>query len=560
MPAAISLYHERVDDVPLLIGLMQRLHLPEIADRHLGQHGHHQGLSPGTLLMVWLAYLLTAGDHRKAAVQAWAQRYPVLLEALLGQPLRPTEFTDDRLALLLRRLSQPSVWHALEAELWQHTVAVYALPQTAVRLDATSTYGYHTVTPDGLLQVGRSKDHRPDLPQLLVMAAAAEPAGHCLGVDVHPGHRSDAVCYLPLIERVRPLLGQAGVLWVGDCKMAALAIRAALVAHQDYYLIPLPRGGDAGQSVENWVEQVLASPEPWELLWDGATLLGGGRELTRELTVVLETPAGPQAITWTERVQVFRSLALLRQQSERLDAQLMRAERALWTLTPGKSGKRLYREAAALQAAVEEIVTRYRVAGLLRVQWEERTPAKAQPRRFVITTVQQDADALAAQRLRLGWRVQVTNAPAARLSFPAAVVQYRGGWCLERAFHLLKDQPLGIRPLYVRRDDQVRGLTHLLTLGLRLLTLIEVQVRQQVRDTGELWTGLYVGQPQRATTQPTAPQLLDAIARAEITLTRVTLGQERHWHLTSLPELLQRTLLCLGLSPALYQRLLENST
>src|SRR5213593_3192552 len=157
MCEALSLYHERIDDVPLLIGLMQRLHLPEIADRHLGQHGHHQGLSPGTLLMVWLAYLLAYGDHRKAAVQEWAARYPVLLERLLGVELRPTEFTDDRLALLLRRLSHRPAWHALEADLWQKTVSVYALPQTAVRLDATSTYGYHTVSPGGLLQLGRSK-------------------------------------------------------------------------------------------------------------------------------------------------------------------------------------------------------------------------------------------------------------------------------------------------------------------------------------------------------------------------------------------------------------------
>ena len=97
-------------------------------------------------------------------------------------------------------------------------------------------------------------------------------------------------------------------------------------------------------------------------------------------------------------------------------------------------------------------------------------------------------------------------------------------------------------------------------LGLRLLTLIEVQVRQSVPQTGELWTGLYEGQPQRATARPTAPQLLGAIARAQITLTRVDVAGRRHWHLTPLPPLLERTLACLSLSPSLYQRLIENST
>ncbi len=44
---------------------------------------------------------------------------------------------------------------------------------------------------------------------------------------------------------------------------------------------------------------------------------------------------------------------------------------------------------------------------------------------------------------------------------------------MENTFHLLKDRPLGISPLYVRNDDQITGLTRLLTLALRILTLIQ---------------------------------------------------------------------------------------
>jgi transposase len=562
MGTPLSLYHERVDDVPLLIGVMQRLGLPEVADRHLGQHGHHQGLSPGTLLMVWLAYLIASGDHRKAAVREWAQRYPVLLERLLGVALRPTEFTDDRLALLLGRLSNEEAWHGLEADLWQETLAVVRLPVATIRLDATTTYGYHTISPGGLMQLGRSKDHRPDLPQLLVMAAAAEPAGHLLGVDVHPGQRADDVCYLPLIARVHRMLGERGLLYVGDCKMAALGIRAAVVAQGDDYLMPLPRSGTTGQEIDAWIEEMLASPEPWHLIWDEKELLGAGREFSRDLTAA-SAGAHPPEVRWRERVHVFRSLYLLRQQSEHLEQQLRRAATALQALTPPfRPGKRLYREEAPLREAVEQILARYGVAGLLRVSWEEARPVGATQLvpRWVITAVERDAAAIEERRWRLGWRVQVTCAPPTRLSLPAAALTYREGWCLERGFHLFKDKPLGIRPLFVRRDDQIRGLTHLVTLGLRLLTLLEVQVRADVRRTGELWTGLYVGQPQRATAQPTAPQLLGAIARAEITLTRVEWGGAAHWHLTPLPLLLERTLACLGLTASVYQRLIENST
>jgi transposase len=105
----LILTHERVDDIPLLIGLMQHLRLPELLDAHLGNHGHHQGLRNGWLGTVWLAFVLSEGDHRKSSVQAWVQRHQQTLERLLNQGIRPTDFTDDRLGNLLRRMSIPTI-------------------------------------------------------------------------------------------------------------------------------------------------------------------------------------------------------------------------------------------------------------------------------------------------------------------------------------------------------------------------------------------------------------------------------------------------------------------
>jgi hypothetical protein len=43
MAEKLTITHERVDDIPLLIGLTPKLHLPKLLDRHLGNHGNHQG-------------------------------------------------------------------------------------------------------------------------------------------------------------------------------------------------------------------------------------------------------------------------------------------------------------------------------------------------------------------------------------------------------------------------------------------------------------------------------------------------------------------------------------
>src|SRR5262249_13039340 len=129
------------------------------------------------------------------------------MEPLIGQSLRPVEFSDDRLTLVLKRLSDLTVWHAWEADLWRTPCDVYAVPPVQrVRLDAITSHGYHAVDDEGLMQLGHSKDHRPDLPQFKLMAAAAEPGGLFLAGDVHPGHAADDPLYLPLYHRVRTLL------------------------------------------------------------------------------------------------------------------------------------------------------------------------------------------------------------------------------------------------------------------------------------------------------------------------------------------------------------------
>jgi transposase len=160
----------------------------------------------------------------------------------------------------------------------------------------------------------------------------------------------------------------------------------------------------------------------------------------------------------------------------------------------------------------------------------------------------------------MGWRVQVTNVPEERLSLVESVAADRGGWVLERDFHLLKDRPLGISPLHVRRDDQVVGLAHLLTLALRVLTLFEVLVRRGQGRREEKLPGLYPGQSGRTTDRPTALRVLGAIARAGMTLTRVEMGDDCRWHLTPLPDVLRRVLAYLGLSEAVHTRLVINST
>src|SRR5271156_6673877 len=122
----LVLQHERIDDIPLLFGMQQRLKIAEVLDRHMPRHHLHQGLSNGQLAVGWIAYILSQADHRKSAVQDWANGLAHTLASLYGCLLRPHEFSDDRLGILLSNLAAAD-WDAIETSLFHSCFEVYQL-------------------------------------------------------------------------------------------------------------------------------------------------------------------------------------------------------------------------------------------------------------------------------------------------------------------------------------------------------------------------------------------------------------------------------------------------
>jgi hypothetical protein len=104
MKEAESITTERVDDIPLLLAHMQRMGLAALLDRHFPTHGNWQGLSLGGVTMVWLAHVLSEGDHRMNHVQTWAEHRQETVRSCLGEPVAGRDLNDDRLAEVLHAL------------------------------------------------------------------------------------------------------------------------------------------------------------------------------------------------------------------------------------------------------------------------------------------------------------------------------------------------------------------------------------------------------------------------------------------------------------------------
>src|SRR6266851_8851590 len=253
MKEELSLTTERIDDFVVLLRLMQQMELPGILDRHLPRHWLQQGLSWGWTASIWLAHIVSQGDHRKLTVRDWVRQAHSTLEQVTRLDIRETDFTDDRLTIVLRHLSEAARWQAIEQNLGEHLVRVYALEEQPIRVDATTVSGYRNGGEDSLWQFGHSKDD-PALRQIKAMMATLDPLGLPLALEVVSGEQADDPLYIPAIDRVLACLVQTGLLFVGDCKMSALATRAHLQACGQYYVTPLALVGETAEVMPTWIE------------------------------------------------------------------------------------------------------------------------------------------------------------------------------------------------------------------------------------------------------------------------------------------------------------------
>jgi transposase len=519
-----TLQIERIDDLPLLLAHLQRMQVAPLLDQHFPTHGNWAGaLTFGDVATVWLAFIVSTGDHRLNQLQDWAAQHLEMLATCLGKPVRPQDFHDDRLADMLDALQEATPWAACEQNLNARLVRVYDLPTQTVRIDTTtaSTYARPDAAGDGLFQFGHSKDHRPDLAQIKVPIAALDPLGMPLVSTVVAGNAADDPLYVPTIAQVQKSLDGSGRLFVGDCKMAAFETRGFVAGTQDYYLCPLSAVQLPSSELEALLQPVWAANQALTVVHRPASEEAGplqdvaqGFEFPVPQTATLQG----QEVSWTERWMVVCSTAHAQRQAAALDRRLQRAMAELHRLNERKQGKKRL-TGRALRSKAEQIVARHGVAGLVEVavkttqtevprrRYKERAAeVRVVPESRVVARL--DEIAVAAEKRRYGWRVYVTNHPTLTLS--EAVLGYRGQYGIEHGFARLKGKSLGLSPFYLQTPGRVEGLVHLLSIGLRVLTLVEYVVRRNLATRGEKLRGVYAGQPGRGTSRPSAELLLAA--------------------------------------------------
>jgi transposase len=558
---------EAVADLPVIWATLQRLDFVGCCDRLFPPPQSWKGpLTVGEVLAVWMLFVLSQQDHCLNHLEPWIANHCHTLSALLGKPVTPKAGHDDRLADLLIRLSFSSSWETLERDLNRHTIRVYSLPTDIVRIDTTTANSYGQVLSEkGFLQFGHSKDD-PTRPQIKIATAILDPLGMPLVTTIVPGNTADDPLYIPAIAAVQESLEGHGRTFVGDCKMAALETRAFVAATDDSYLCPLSEKQLDREQRRALLQRVWDGRQALQAVWRPGPD-GEDEELVAEgflVAVTLTEEVDNRTVTWTEHRWVVRSVAYAAAQQAALERRLAKAVAALQELPVPRQGKKRL-SAEELQLVAAAIVAETGVTGLLTFSLRPETTTrrvrgyKGQPARlarettWVVETHRQE-EAIATCVREMGWQVYATN--NTKVSLPQVVWAYRGQYRIEDDWSRLKGQPLGLTPMYLQEEIRIQGLVHLLSLCLRVLTLLEWEVRERLRKEETQLEGIYAGQPGRKTNRPSAELLLRAMQNISVSVVKV--AGVIHVLLTPLTAVQRRLLERWGLPADLYENVAQN--
>jgi len=558
-----------VGALPIINNIIERMRLPEILQDCLPADNSRTQVPTYRALLVLVRNILMAREPIYGVGQ-WSASYgPDLLDL---EPHEVEHLNDDRVGRSL-----DSLFEALDNDLIV-TVVRRVIEEFDVNLDelhndstTVSFYGaYWHAEEEGwkhgrrtlAITFGHSKDHRPDLKQLLYILTVTEDGGVPIYFTSANGNTTDDTTHRRTWDLLRQLVGRADFLYVADCKLATSDNMNYIARQQGRFITVLPRSRKEDQQFR---DRLLKNPDSirWEQLYT----------VTKEITVkgkVLREPVDQLSVSSEEvisregyRVLWYHSTRKVQLDSQRRAGQLRRAVQELTELRDRLHGpKTRFRERSKVEVAVQEIQKQHDVEALLDVDiFEEDKPfyrqvGKGRPSKNTKYVKE------VKKRFDISWSVDpVRLAEAESLDgiFPLItnvkdmaadeVLQaYKRQPIIEKRFSQLKTD-FAVAPAYLKTVTRIQALLAVYFFVLIVQTLLERELRQAMQRAEVASLPLY---PEgRACRRPTTRKILDAfdvVQRHELTFA----GHEPERMVTQLSPLQREILALLEISDTHY--------
>jgi transposase len=551
-----------IGTLPLINHFFERLRLEKLLAQYLPPDDPRTEIPTARALLVLVRNVLVS---RKPiyGIAEWAARYaPDTLDLFCDQI---DLLHDDRLGRCLGRLFRIAGPDLLLA-VTRQAISRFDLRLDELHNDSTtvSFFGaYGGAAREGLqfgqptlaITWGYSKDHRPDLKQLLYTLTVTDDGGVPVYFTAASGNVVDDTTHRQTWDLLCQLVGRPDFLYVADCKLASGKNLRYLATHGGRFVTILPR---TMKDDKEFRAELRQSPQSvtWEHLLDVTDEDG---QLQDQLFTLREERVSGEGF----RLLWYRSLAKVQRDQV---ARAERVQRALADLTDLQTRLRgprtRFRKREKVEQAVEKIQKKHHLGPWLVIeilQSEDETFRQAKPGRPGRNTkfVRQSRP-----RFDLTWRLDPEALVIAERDdgvFPLltndrdmtvleVLRAYRRQPKIEKRFSQFKTD-FAVAPVFLKDVTRIQGLMAVYFLVLLVQTLIERELRQAMVKAGQRTLPLY---PEgRPCARPTARRIFDAfetVQRHHVTLPDGT----QQFLVTELTPLQRNVLELLGLDPNTY--------
>ena len=565
----LQLRSYEVGGLPLVNRLLERMRLREILSEHLPADDPRTELSTVSGLLVLVRNVLLSRQP-VYGVAEWAARFaPDLFD------LWPEEVAllhDDRLGRALDRLFD-SVGPELILAVVRQVVQEFAVSLDELHNDSTSVsfYGAYEEAQTESTQRGRStpaitwghsKDHRPDLKQLLYILTISEDGGVPVYFTSASGNQVDDRTHCETWDLLHQLVGRPEFLYVADCKLASSENLSHIATRGGRFVTVLPRTHQ-----EDKVFRARLRQSPTTICWQSLyEVLDEDGQLRDRFSVCAEEMLSGDGyrLLWYHSTRKAQIDTLAR------NRRLQRAWAGLADLQARLTGPRTrFRQRAKVEEAVARLLQDHDVAAWLRVTIEEHgqetyrqtrpgrptanTPYRKEKRPAYSLAWELDQQLLTEAEREDGVFPLLTN----DRSFDAEQVlrAYKRQPLIEKRFSQFKTD-FAVAPVYLKNVARIQGLLAVYFLVLLVQTLLERELRRAMARSNVPALPLY---PEgRACTRPTTQRILELfepIQRHEVlrdTDSGSDQDQEPLILITTLTPVQRKILQLLGLKPTEY--------
>lgn len=220
-----------VGELPLIRHIVVMLGLKEKLSHYIKPHGN-QRVSVVDALII-LLYNIACGRQPLYELHDWINKID---PAVFGdmRAFDASAMNDDRFGRALDKLYQADR-ASLMTDIVMDMVNITGLSLERIHNDSTTIKAYGEIpgtTRTGLrLARGNSKDHRPDLKQLVYSLTISSDGAVPVHYKTYAGNRSDDTTHIETWNTLRGITQDPGFLYVADCKVCTAKQLAFIAGH-----------------------------------------------------------------------------------------------------------------------------------------------------------------------------------------------------------------------------------------------------------------------------------------------------------------------------------------